>query len=296
MYFKNKLFRTAALMTALVCSVFVQSCEDPVPNDYEPVNFIEAYLKVGDPIQNIQVFRTQSVTDTFRIENAILRDVQVVVTANGNEYPLSFRETEDGGEYYFPDSSVVVLPNTRYEVDFVFADGATAFGTTLTPGEFAWTAPPRDELQYPIDSLKLPSPDSIAVAWTESTVDAYVISLQCLDTLNYGAYLNPPTEELNRRIYRSWEEDAPRYDEVTRSAYLIDNDSPVGWFAFKWFGKYLVEVQAVDANMDKWYKFTHWGSNPQYSELSGSIEGDAIGALCSYSAISKEIFLVKNQP
>ena len=42
---------------ALQLILVLSGCEDPVPNDYIPENYVEAYLLVGEPIKNIIVMK-----------------------------------------------------------------------------------------------------------------------------------------------------------------------------------------------------------------------------------------------
>jgi hypothetical protein len=287
----------AALLVAFVAAGSLAGCEDSAPTAYMPEPVLEAFLIVGEPIHDIRVTLSQSVTDTFRYSNSAVPNADVKLIAGDRTLQLAYRANAGAGEYYYPDTTVLVEPTTHYKVVATMPGGAVVSGETTTPVQISWIDAPKTPLQYPIDTLNLPRPpDSIALSWTPApSVSEYIISVRSLDTLEYGIYLDPPTAEKNRRIGRFWEENAPFYDDVARIAFLQESNTPVSWFAFKWFGRQEVAVYASDVAFVNWYKMTHFQNPPSYQPLLGNVTG-GLGVVASASVARKEIFLLKNQP
>ncbi len=287
------------LMALAGCLLVVLSaCEDPIPEDnYVPLYVTESFIYVDRPIEGLKVMVSQPVLDTFRYSNSIVRDADVTIFEGATPLRLEYRNDDDNvGDYYYPDDSYLVKPQTEYRLEIRFPDGSVMNGRTTTPNRIEWRTAPREVLQYPLDTINLDSPDSLDIKWTaEETVPAYLIAVRCNDTLEYGRYLDPATDELNRRIYRFWEEDAPRFDEITRWGFATTNSSPVVWFAFKWFGRHTVTIYAPEDNMFDWFRLTHRGSSPEYNFLLSNIEGDGTGVFGSASLVESEVFMIKNQ-
>lgn len=274
------------------------ACDDGIPNDYIPQYFTETYLLVGQPIQGVRLMRSMPPLDSIDIPGSMVKDASISVFRGDEEFRLEYREDTAGiGEYYYPDESVLIDAETEYRLEIRLSDGGLITGRTTTPARFEWVKRVRDTLQYPIDTLKLESPDSLSLEWTDvESITAFLIAVRCLDTLDYGGYLDPPREESNRRIYRPWEENAPRTLETTRWGLIPNTRTPVVWFAFKWFGPHSVRIYAPDDNMFRWYQQTHFGGSPAYDPLLSSVEGDGIGCFGSASIIENDVFLIKNQP
>lgn len=293
----KKLIALATLIVALVASTSLTGCEDAAPTEYVAQPVVEAFLIVGEPIRDIRVTRSQSVTDTFRYRNSAVSDADVKLIAGDRTLQLQYRENDRVGEYYLPDTTVLVEPMTDYRLVVTMPDGAIVSGRTRTPVQIEWIDAPKTPLQYPLDTVQLPRPaDSLALSWTPApSISEYIISVRSLDTLEYGRYLDPPTDERNRRIGRFWEENAPFYDDVARIAFLQESSTPVSWFAFKWFGRQEVSVFASDGPFVNWYKMTHFQNPPQYQPLLGNVEG-GLGVVASASVVRREVFLVKNAP
>lgn len=280
------------------------ACEDPVPSDYIPRYSVEAYLLVGQPIENIRLYRTQNVADTFAASAAFIKDADVRILTGGDTLRLSYRDTENGGEYYLPaaatgDTLYRVQPATTYHLRIGVGASDLITGVTVTPTLISFIKDIPDTLQYPKDTINLTTDEKLRVSWTPVPgTDEYILRVAALDTLEYGQYLTPPTEEKNRRIYRFWEENSPKYDDVTRWAFLPATNIPGSWNAFKWFGLQEVTVFAPDPNFLQWFKQVKFGGgSPTYNELLGSVKGDnAIGVFASASLVSDTTFVLKNQP
>ena len=277
-------------------SILISGCEDPVAFDYIPQYAVEAYLLVGKPIDNIMLTKTQPVADSFSYDNAIVKNAKVSIIQNSKDtITLQYRDSERGGEYYCADTTLLVQPKTRYDLLITTNDGAVITATTFTPNNISWIVPPQSVLQYPKDTINLTFNDSLSISWTQlSEVKEYLISISHLDTLEYGKYLDPISEEKNRKITRFFSRsNNPRLRDMTVYGFLQATKAPVVWTAFRWYGKCKLTIFAPDQNFLKWFK-TLWSGN-QYDYRLASISG-GVGVFASASYTDKEIFLLKNQP
>lgn len=278
---------------AIACAIASWGCEDAVPKDYEPQNFVEAFLLVDEPIQNIIIMRSQPPLDSFSYERALIRDAKVIVRGDGREFELVIdREGERG--WLFPDTSYKVKPHTRYDIDITFADGSRAFASDTTPGRIDWVRRPPRMARYPLDSVNLKTPDSLYIEWTRNPdMPWYIISIACLDTLGYGKYLDPPTNEMNRRIYRPWSEDY-QFRERSAMTFVLSTKVPVVWTFFRRYGLHSVTVYSPSYSYLRW--FQQYATKAAYDPLLGNMKGSAIGAFTSAYALRDTFFILKNQP
>ena len=272
------------------------SCEDPVAFDYIPEYAVEAYLLVDEPITGVMITKSQPVADTFVYENSIVRDAKVhIIRDQKDTLKLQFYPSGRGGEYRLPDSTLLIQPSTRYDLLVVLPDGKRVTGTTYTPKRVEWINAPRSVLQYPVDTLNLIAPDSLSITWTPTDgISEYLIAITCLDTIGYGQYLDPPTLDSNRKIFRFFRRnpDNPRLRNLTLYGFIQGTKSPVVWTAFRWYGKHKLSIFAPDPNFVKWFK-AGWGGN-QYDYRLASVEG-GLGVFASGSYVEQETFLLKNQ-
>lgn len=287
----------SALIAAILALVLT-GCEDPVPTDYTEEIMLEGILLVGEPLQDIRVLRTLPVTDTFRFDQAILSDASVVVTADGVDVPMSFVSGPNGGTYRATDTSYRVKANTVYSV-VVQARGSRLTASTRTPQTFEWKMPPKAFIQFPPkDSLLLPVDDSLLVTWTPvPNTELYIIGLTCLDTTNYGSYLNPPTGDTNERTTR------PSPDFFDRSGTLVANErttlgatpfttSQTVWGIFRWYGMHELRVYAPDRAFLEWFYLVGGGRRSSYDYRLGNITG-GLGVWGSASLVKSNSFLLK---
>lgn len=288
---KNILKSVWIISIMFIVGLFINSCEDAAPTDYVQEKFVEAFLMVNEPIDNIIVMNSQPVQNKFDYEKAIIRDAEVTITGDGKIFNLVINAVGDSG-YYNPDRTYLVKPNTKYDLNIKLKDGKVISGSTITPSDINWTDTVGYEIQYPKDSLKLP--DRYYISWSPvKEAKFYLISVIPLDTLNYGKYLNPATDELNRRVYNSFANDSEEY-YYERSTYplIANTQTSVVWAAFKWFGKHQVNVMVPDNNFLMWYlQNTQQG---QMNKLLSSVDG-AYGVFGSASIARREMFLLKNQ-
>jgi hypothetical protein len=283
---------------AACVGLFLTGCEDPVPNDYIEEIMLEGLLVVGEPLAEIRIMRTLPLTDTFRFEEAMLRDAIIVVTADGTDIPMVFVDGPRGGTYRAIDTSYRVKPNTTYEV-FVEARGARLTASTRTPQAFDWLTKLPDVVQFPSkDSLLLPVDDSLCLSWTPvPSTELYIISMTCLDTLSYGSYLTPPTQEANDRTIRA------NPDFFDRSGTLVANErttlgatrfagSQTVWGIFRWYGLHRLRIYVPDRPFLEWYLQVGSGRRSTYDYRLGNVKG-GLGVWGSASQIESNILLLK---
>lgn len=281
----------------ILLSLVVSSCEDPVPTDYDPQNYIEAALVVGEPIDNIILMRSQPINASFNYEESLIRDAEVIISFDDQELELS---TEQSGERgYFYDGSYIVEEGKEYNLTVNFADGTTLTGNTITPSGPVWVKPPPENLQFPIDTINKDTRDTII--WDGEPKNGYWgISVKTLDTLEYGLYLDTvPFKEKNRRVTRRFGGDGGgggewRYQELATWGLIPNNQTPVIWDLFRWYGLHEITIYNMDFNYLRWV--LQRLSASEYNELLGSVEGNGIGVFGSLHAVKDTFFLIKNQP
>jgi hypothetical protein len=174
-------------------------------------------------------------------------------------------------------------------------DGTVMSAETTTPQRIMWTKPPAQVLQYPSDTVALPSPDSLHIAWTPVPASEYLIRVRCGDTLGYGAYLTPPTPEINGRtnnlsMFEGPED--PSFYSVLRWGYVQSSTVPTVWTAFRWYGMHDIAVLVPDAWFLAWFKATQWAGNVQYNKQYSNIRG-GLGVFASASIIENRAFVLK---
>lgn len=278
-------------------------CEDPIPTDYEPENYLEAALIVGQPIDNIVLMRTQPIQDTFNYEKSLIRDAEVVILVDDKEFKLSI--DANGTRGYYSNESYIVKGNTEYNIIVTLPDGSTITGSTLTPDTLEWVRDVPNMIQYPIDTVNKPSNDTLIWEGMPTPINLngdikdgfWGISVKALDTLEYGIYLDTvPNREKNRRLFRrnSDPEDDWRYKELARWGLIPSKQTPVVWNYFRWYGLHEVSIYNLDNNYLNWVlqKITQ----SEYDERLSSVEGNGIGVFGSMNAIRDTFFLIKNQP
>ena len=288
--------KLSSVLSVLLLPLFLIACEDEPPTDYTEELVFTGYIYVGEPVMQVTLTRSLGVTDTFDFAKAEIDDAVIQIWSDIDTIALRYEKLEDAvvGRYRAVDTTKLIAPETTYSMRAELADGKVLTSRTTTPGVVKWLRPPPAMLQYPKDTIDLP-PSSDTLIWTPvDGVQEYLVSVEAVDTLDYGKYLEPKTAEQNRRIERFFEADAPRYDERTRWAFLQNTQVTVVWFIFKWFGRNDVIVYAPDPQLLKWFKQVRYSGN-QLDPLLSNIEG-GVGVFGSASRDSQESFVIKNQP
>lgn len=282
--------RILQIVLVIIFTVFIISCEDPAPTDYIPSYFVEALLIVDEPIKEIRVLESQPLNDSFNYNNSLIKNATIQISEGDNIYNLVFSQADSNG-YNYPDTNYKVKPNTNYKLKVRLENGQEITGETTTPTPFNWVVRPDYYIQYPIDTVNLPSPFSIQWELVNNVI-YYIVSIRCLDTLNYGNYLNPATEEKNRRVTHPWEMQESYYRELSYWVIVPSSKVPVVWTVFKWYGWHEVSVYAPDYNFLRWMVQTMSGEiNPLLSSVQG-----AYGYFGSASVIRDTSVILKNQP
>lgn len=276
--------------------IILISCEDPVPTDYVEQNIVEAYLIVDEPIRGLRLMRSLRLTDTFLLEDALISDATVKVFEGENVFELQYAPI--GSElpgYFYPDQDYKVKTETKYELEITLADGSKITGETFTPPKTEFTQTVPDLIYFPQDTINLPANDSLRAEWKNvEGFGVYGLSIKCIDTLEYGKYLEPPDpEELNRRILKPWSDEDDFY-EISQWFPVANNSTPVVWSAFKYYGLHELSVYVPDFNFLRW--FLQNATRGQADPLLNSLEGNGFGCFGSVSVIRDTSFLVKNQP
>jgi len=282
----------------LACvSLLLTSCEDPVPTDYTLEVVLEGFLLVGEPLNNIRVYRTLPVTDTFSIPEASIRDALFVVTADGTDIPMEFTPDSLGGTYRAKDTSYRVLSGVTYNAD-VRALGFTLTASSKTPPLFDWVRAPRDTFRYPGKDNELFRYDSLDIYWQAVPgVTQYILSIECLDTAAYGTYLNPQTTDTNRRLREVdlFDDGTLISSERTRYGFALQPSTPVVWNGFKWFGLHEIRAYAPDKAFLDWFRLVGFGRRNQYDYRLSNVKG-GLGVWGSASVAKYRSFLLKDKP
>lgn len=284
-------FNFLLIISFTLLGIFLISCEDSAPTDYTEDTMVEALLIVGEPIRNIVVMKTQSLSDVFIYDSSMVTDASVKIIGDGKEFLLKYKyRNPEGIGYYYDDVNYLIKSGIEYKIEITLKNDKILTGKTFTPKQTSWVIPPKKVLTFPKDTLNMPSTDSLEWAKTAPT-DYYLVGIKCLDTLNYGKYLEPPTQEKNRRIARPFRGDK-FFRELLTMNPVPNFKTPVIWNIFKFFGKHEVAVYAPDFNFLRWYIQAQ--AKGQIDPLLGSITG-GIGYIGSASIIRDTSFIVKNQ-
>ena len=289
----NKKFN---ILSLLLITVILFGCQDLPPSVYEPKVYVESYLIVDHPVEHIKIMTTQSLTDSFNLEKSFIRDADVFIHYNNKSLKLvSDANGIDG--YYYPDTTIKVLPKTEYELEVTLKNGSTITGKTFTPDRFNWINIPATTLHYPKDTINFSdATDTMKVSW-ERVQNAiyYLIRITCLDTALYGKYLTPPTADSNRRVYKPFSNPKrPSYRSKQTWGFVPINEVPIVWTFFKWYGKHRISILVPDFNFLKWS--LQYFQAGQYDPLLGNIKGDGIGVFGSASEVDAEFFLFWPNP
>jgi hypothetical protein len=284
------------VLIVVLSFVFLISCEDEPPNIYTQRYYVEGYLYVDHSPSGIKVFNTQPIGDVYDPDKAMVKDADVKIKdANGNVYDLVYRDGDEPG-YYYPGEDLIVEKQKKYKLEVNTLDGKYMWAETTTPDTISWIKPPKEVIYYPKEDGNLNEVDSLEIQWTPAeNTNFYLLYTISRDTLEYGKYLNPPTDEPNRRIKNLFSDrggSSDYYKNVTFMTIIANTKTPTVWLAFKWFGPHYVDILVPDFNLLKWFVQTNWSASV-YDPLSNSIQGDGFGVFGSAYRISQEMMLMK---
>ncbi len=289
---------TVLILLPFLCLLLFSACEDEPPTDYDPQPFVEAYLFVDQPVRDIVVAISQPLTEPFVYSNGFLDDADVTVSTGDTDLELQYRFADGVGSYFYPDTTYKIEAETTYRLHVRLKSGDVITAETMTPQRISWIVKPLEELQYPQDTVNLPSDDSLYISWTRGNNSEFLIRVTNLDTLGYGKYLNPPTGEINGRtnnLARFETAERATFYSRTRWGYLQFNVVPTVWTAFRWYGWNEVSILAPDKAFIDWFKSTQWtGRTVELNSTYSNVEG-GYGVFGSASIISSDTFLLKRQ-
>ncbi|MFZ1731673.1 MAG: DUF4249 family protein [Bacteroidota bacterium] len=269
------------------------ACEDAPPTDYSPRPYVQGYLLVGEPIEDIIVAMSQPIDQPYDYSASLVSNADVSIEVNGQTLALAYRELAGGGSYFCPDSSIRVLPETKYRLVVRMPGGAVVYAETTTPKTIDWTIQPAGLVQYPQDTTSLPQSDSLRMVWTPGNSAEYLLSVLALDTLGYGMYLDPPGADVNARTNSRGEKRGTTYS-LTQWVYAPQSRMRLAWNAFTWFGRNEITVFAPDYWFLEWFKSVQFSRiSAEYDQQESNIIG-GLGVFGSASILRKEVFVQKN--
>lgn len=274
----------------LLLIIFLFSCVEDNENQFKEEYLLEAFIIVGDPITNIKFMRTIPILDTFSLERVIIQDADIIIFNEiGDTLALELNE-DITKAYQAIDKSYLVKENVKYNLRVIYKND-TMIANTTTPKVFNWIEKAPDVIQYPKDSINLDV--QIQVKWENpGSFNFYHIVTKCLDTLEYGKYLEPISDEKNRRI-NIWSEFDARYRNTTNHGLVPTNEGSIIWTTFKWYGLQEVTIYNPDYN---WFRWLGQYFQSEYNDILSSVDGKNVrGVFGSASAIRDTSFLLKNQ-
>jgi hypothetical protein len=283
--------RIYIILFAALLPILIISCEDLPPDTYDPKNYVEGYLIVDRPIEDIKLLRTQPLTDTLNYEKFFIRDAEVFISFKNQKIKLVIDAIGEKG-YYYPDTTLKVLPETKYNLEIILKDGTIITSSTLTPKRFNWIDQPPAELQFPTDTIDFTdAQDTIKMKWVKNSFIPYsFIRIICLDTAQYGIYRTPQTLDSNRRVYREpTNRPNPRYNNRTLWGFVPFDSAPVIWTSFKWYGLHKISILSPDFNFMR-YSLQYFRES-QYNPLFSNIE-NGIGIFGSAAEVDAYSFVL----
>lgn len=276
------------IIILILLSFFIYSCVEENSNAFHEDTIVEAFLIVDEPIQNIRVMHTIPILDTFKFENAVIDNANILIYSDSGD-SLYLEYNNKIYKYQAINSNYLIKENTNYNLRIII-NNDTITGQTLTPKKFKWMIKLPDLVQYPKDSIHLS--DVVKLSWENTnSFNYYHIALRCLDTLNYGSYLSPPTNELNRRLslFKSSEY---FFKNTTNHGLAPSNEGSLVWTSFKWYGLQELTIYNPDFN---WFRWLGQYYQNEYNDLLNSVKGKrARGVFGSATAVRDTFFLEKN--
>lgn len=287
----------------IITIVLLSSCQDPIPTDYIPQNYLEAALLVDQPIDNIILMRSQPINEVFNYEKSLIRDAEVIIRGDNREFKLQIDSKGERGYYSVED--YLIKANTIYTIEVLMKDGSRITGTTLTPDKVEWVRDLPENIQYPKDTIRKISNDTLIWEGIPTPIEEgaiksngyWGVSVKCLDSLEYGLYLDSVSNsEKNRRLYNAFSnpDNQWRYKELAQWGIIPNKKTPVVWNFFKWYGLHEIAIYNMDNNYIKW--FFQRVVQSEFDPNLSTVKGDGIGVFGSLNGIRDTFFLVKNQP
>jgi len=220
-------------------ALFFIGCDQPTEsNEYSNQLVVSAFLTAEQPIDSVFITRTANLLEYYSIQNCAITNAIVRITLVDTVNPaanVTFTLTHDNnnpGRYY---SSSVVQPLRTYLIS-IDAPGYThVTGKTTVPDTFSIV----NQSDFPDTVTYDPMMRSFMLKWTSSNnYSDYVGSVASLDP----SAVDIPSD------FRS--ADDPKPDRITPFTFNTPNINSVNlvWFAFNYYGRNLVTIDAVDYN------------------------------------------------
>jgi hypothetical protein len=276
------------LTITIIILLSLFSCVEDNENTFKEEYILEAFMIVGDPITNIRFMKTIPILDSFSLERALIKDAEIYIyDENGDTIKLEYNLESKLG-YDAVNKSYLVKEMTKYDIRVIYKED-TIKSFTTTPKSFNWVEKAPDTLQYPIDLNNVE--DQVKVKWENpGSFNFYHIVTRCIDTLEYGKYLNPQTEELNSRILL-WRDEDFFFRNTTNHGLSPTNEGSIIWTTFKWYGMQEVTIYNPDYN---WFRWLGQYFQSEYNDILSSVEGKNVrGVFASATAIRDTSFLKK---
>lgn len=292
--YKASTLQRVMLSIALLLGLGLSSCVDNNLAEYKPETVVEAYLIVNESIENIRVMKTQPLNASFNFDDYDVKNATVQIIGDGQTFDLQY-DNENNTGYFYADKEYKVKPNVEYSLNIKMPDGTIITGKTMTPAQTKWNKKLPSKMQFPVDSTNQVGKDFLS--WDKANMASnYYLTVACMDTLEYGKYLDPPTDEKNRRtctIANKFGKNSKKdFNEYVTTVFLRSNAAPVIWSLFRWYGKHALSVYALDDKMMKWMLQNH--NQKDLDERLSTID-NAIGCFGSASVIRDTVFIIKNQ-
>lgn len=277
-------------ISIIATSFVIAGCEDSPVTPFIPEYVVQGFLIVDEPIGGITVSRSRAVTDSFSARASAVTDAQVEIITGDTSYALVYRSDTALGDYHLPDTSIRVQPATIYRLRVRTTDGTTMTSATLTPDRIEWIRRPADTVTYPVDRQRTPLSEDLRMSWTTTLrASQYIIRQRTLDTINYGIYLNPPTDEQNsvvpdRRFGRS----------LTRWSLAPATNMILPFSVFRWHGPHEISIYAPEENLLDWFRLTRLQQQVGYDPILANMEG-GLGSFGSAAMVRTYVFVRKSQ-
>ena len=257
------------LLLAMCFSFFLGGCGDQPTEleDYEPEPILTAFLKRGEPVEEVLVERIAPFAEYYDPkDHGIAAAVVRIFEIGGGDTLLLVEDPEQTGRYV-PPSGRAWAPEgqRRYRIEAILPDGHFMWSETTVPDTFDVTLSPDPTVKDTLTRLDPP----LVLEWTPAAAaGGYVMNIVCLSPEDSLIPLDPE--------FDPDEEDADE-DSLAQSAIWIMREDQriltVPWIVFHWQGPYRIDVMAVDADYYD-YVFTWFRVSQQVGvDLPTNIHG-----------------------
>jgi hypothetical protein len=238
------LISSSFLLLSTCLSLFLGGCgnQPTEVEDYEPEPVLTAFLKRGEPVEEVLVEQIAPFEDYYDPNDHGIANVAVCIFEIGSSDTLHLVEDPEHTGRYVPPFGVAWVPEGqhRYRIEATLPDGRFMWSETTVPDTFDVTLSPDPTVN---DTLTRWDPP-LVLEWTQSAAaGGYVMNIVCLSPEDSLIPLDPDFDPS--------EEDADE-DSLAQSAIGIMREDQriltVPWIAFHWQGPYRIDVMSVDGD------------------------------------------------